>query len=135
MLVSAVTLSSSAESKCLACSDRSAYKEMTKRTIKEEILRRLGFSSAPNVTGEYYSKIPFIQKQIREVSFAFSALSKPHGCKELGTIRKGLDFVIGCDDTVCESINLSIKKLEIAKVEFLLLVVGWWYCEYRVEHF
>jgi len=67
MLVSAVTLSSSAESKCLACSDRSAYKEMTKRTIKEEILRRLGFSSAPNVTGEYYSKIPFIQKQIREL--------------------------------------------------------------------
>ena len=72
MLVSAVTLSSNPESKCLACSDRSAYKEMTKRTIKEEILRRLGFSSAPNVTGEYYSKIPFIQKQIREVKHLYS---------------------------------------------------------------
>ena len=71
MLVSAVSLSSSTESKCLACSDRSAYKEMTKRTIKEEILRRLGFSSAPNVTGEYYSKIPFIQKQIREVKHLY----------------------------------------------------------------
>ena len=52
---------------CPACTDRTAFKEMTKRTIKEEILRKLGFSAAPNVTGKYFTRLPVVQKQIEEV--------------------------------------------------------------------
>ena len=58
-------------SKCSACSDRTAFKEMTKNTIKAEILRKLGFSSAPNVTGKYFSNLPVVQKQIEEVRTIF----------------------------------------------------------------
>ena len=54
-------------SKCLAC-DREAYKEMTKMTIKDEILKKLGFSSAPNVTGTIFLDVPWVKKQIEEVS-------------------------------------------------------------------
>ena len=44
---------------------------MTKNTIKAEILRKLGFSSAPNVTGKYFSNLPVVQKQIEEVNNDF----------------------------------------------------------------
>ena len=44
---------------------------MTKNTIKAEILRKLGFSSAPNVTGKYFSNLPVVQKQIEEVKNDF----------------------------------------------------------------
>jgi len=64
LLVSAVNIDNAP--RCLAC-DRSAYREMTKKSIKEEILRKLGFSHAPNVTGKYYLNVPFVQKQIEEL--------------------------------------------------------------------
>ena len=57
--------------KCSACSDRTAFKEMTKNTIKAEILRKLGFSSAPNVTGKNFSNLPVVQQQIEEVRKMF----------------------------------------------------------------
>ena len=40
---------------------------MTKKTIKEEILRKLGFSAAPNVTFSTVSELPYVQQQINEV--------------------------------------------------------------------
>jgi len=52
---------------CPLCSDRNIYKELTKKTIKEEILRKLGFSTAPNVTAELFSQIPFVQEQIKQL--------------------------------------------------------------------
>ena len=53
---------------CLACKDRDLYKEITKHTIKEEILRKLGFSSPPsNTNGHLYSDLPFVKKKIEEV--------------------------------------------------------------------
>lgn len=64
LLVTAVNIDNAP--RCLAC-DRTAYREMTKKSIKEEILRKLGFSHAPNVTGKYYLNVPFVQKQIEEV--------------------------------------------------------------------
>merc|ERR1711936_159253 len=68
LLASGVSLDRrEAQAKCPACSDRSAYKEITKKTIKAEILRKLGFSSAPNVTGEDFSSLPVVKKQIEEL--------------------------------------------------------------------
>ena len=63
--------------RCMGCTDRSAFEQMInlkKDAIKTDILRKLGFSSAPNVSGEYLSNLSFIQKHIREVGkmyFAF----------------------------------------------------------------
>ena len=42
-LVSPITLSSSAESKCMACSARSVYKEMTKGLSRRKFLEDLAF--------------------------------------------------------------------------------------------
>ena len=72
LLASGVSLDRrEAQARCPACSDRSAYKEITKKTIKAEILRKLGFSSAPNVTGEDFSSLPVVKKQIEEVNVCF----------------------------------------------------------------
>ena len=51
---------------CSLCSDREVFKEITKKTIKDEILRKLGLSSAPNVSGNHLSKMHFVRKQIEE---------------------------------------------------------------------
>ena len=51
---------------CSLCSDREVFKEITKKTIKDEILRKLGFSTAPNVTGDHLSKMHFVRKQIEQ---------------------------------------------------------------------
>ena len=72
ILVTAVTIEKNVTqvgpgSKCLAC-DREAYKEMTKLNIKDEILKKLGFASAPNVTGTIFLDVPWVKKQIEEVS-------------------------------------------------------------------
>ena len=72
MLVSAVASDNSfyPGPGCLACKDRDLYKEITKQTIKEEILRKLGFSSPPsNTNGQLYSSLPFVRKKIEEVIF------------------------------------------------------------------
>jgi len=55
---------------CSLCSDREMFKQITKKTIKDEILRKLGFSTAPNVTRKHLSKMHFVRKQIEELERA-----------------------------------------------------------------
>ena len=62
----------SLQSQCPACLDISAHKEMAKNKIKADILRKLGLSSAPNITRQHFSNVPFVQKQIEEFNRLYS---------------------------------------------------------------
>ena len=66
------TINTTSSLGCPVCTDRNIFKEITKKTIKDEILRKLGLSSPPsvNVTGNVstVSELPHVQQQIKEVS-------------------------------------------------------------------
>ena len=70
ILVSGINISQKSSPGCPVCTDRNIFKEITKKTIKEEILRKLGLSSPPtvNVTVSTVSELPYVQQQINEVS-------------------------------------------------------------------
>ena len=72
ILVSGINIAKKSSPGCPVCTDRNIFKEITKKTIKEEILRKLGLSSPPtvNVTLNVssLSELPYVQQQINEVS-------------------------------------------------------------------
>ena len=72
ILVSGINIAKKSSPGCPVCTDRNIFKEITKKTIKDEILRKLGLSSPPsvNVTGNVstVSELPHVQQQIKEVS-------------------------------------------------------------------
>ena len=49
---------------CPVCTERNILKEMTKKAIKEDILRKLGFSSPPSVSSVNITELPYVQKRI-----------------------------------------------------------------------
>ena len=69
VLVSGINIAKKSSPGCPVCTDRNIFKEITKKTIKEEILRKLGLSSPPsvNVTVSTVSELPYVQQQINEV--------------------------------------------------------------------
>ena len=46
---------------------KSSFEEMAKRAIKAEILKKLGMSSAPNITGKFRSNLSVALRQKKEV--------------------------------------------------------------------
>ena len=77
ILVSGINIAKKSSPGCPVCTDRNIFKEITKKTIKEEILRKLGLSSPPtvNVTVSTLSELPYVQQQINEVSHRQSNLA------------------------------------------------------------
>ena len=77
ILVSGINIAKKSSPGCPVCTDRNIFKEITKKTIKEEILRKLGLSSPPtvNVTVSTLSELPYVQQQINEVSHHQSNLA------------------------------------------------------------
>ena len=81
MLISAVateTHSYSPGPKCLACKDRDLYKEITKQSIKEDILRKLGFSAPPvipegNILNSLQQEL--VRKEIEQVTMKIQSRS------------------------------------------------------------
>ena len=71
VLVSGITIANktSPGPGCPVCKDRNIFKEITKKTIKEEILRKLGLSSPPSVDVPVsnVTELPYVQQQINEV--------------------------------------------------------------------
>ena len=75
ILVSGINIAKKSSPGCPVCTDRNIFKEITKKTIKEEILRKLGLSSPPSVNlTSTVSELPYVQQQINEVSSSLSHL-------------------------------------------------------------
>ena len=64
MASSSVLVSGTNSLGCPVCTERNILKEMTKKAIKEDILRKLGLSSPPSVSSVNITELPYVQQGI-----------------------------------------------------------------------